>query len=103
MRDEVELKFLNINPKVIELIRKKHQGILVGFKAEWNVPDDVLSQKAKLRSQEIGLDLIVANDVSRTTTNENHVLIIDRSGHQENQSGSKWQIAESILDRTVSL
>ena len=37
---------------------------LVGFKAEYNIKDDELIDRAFKRMNETGMDLIVANDVS---------------------------------------
>ncbi|UCG71156.1 MAG: bifunctional phosphopantothenoylcysteine decarboxylase/phosphopantothenate--cysteine ligase CoaBC [Thermoplasmata archaeon] len=99
---ELTLK-LRSNPKIIQKIRKDTDCFLVGFKAEFGVGMDELQEKAKKRMDEIGLDLMVANDISNTTQEENQVYIIGKDGKSEEVSGKKEKIAESILDRVVSL
>jgi phosphopantothenoylcysteine decarboxylase/phosphopantothenate--cysteine ligase len=75
----LELKPL---PKIIEQVKKADPGVfLVGFKAEYGVTDEVLIERSYKRLKEIGMDLIVANDVSREdagfATDTNEVFIID--------------------------
>ena len=54
---------------------------LVGFKAEFNVSDEDLIERAYGRLKTAGMDLIVANDVSRAEagfgTETNEVFIVD--------------------------
>jgi phosphopantothenoylcysteine decarboxylase/phosphopantothenate--cysteine ligase len=94
---------LSPNPKIIEKIRKKSKCCLVGFKAEFGITDQELRDRAKKRMDEIGLDLMVANDVSNTTFDENQVSIIGKDGVNEEVLGKKEEIAEKILDRVVNL
>ncbi len=79
-RWSLELKPL---PKIVEHVKNVDPNtFLVGFKAEFNVSDDALIDRAHERLKKTGMDLVVANDVSRdgagfgTITNE--VFIIDR-------------------------
>jgi phosphopantothenoylcysteine decarboxylase/phosphopantothenate--cysteine ligase len=94
---------LKPNPKIIEIIREKSNCILVGFKAEFEVNEDELINRAKDRLDSGQLDIIVANDVSKTTQDENSVYIIGKNGKNENFSGKKSEIAEKILDRVVDM
>ena len=79
-RWDVELMPL---PKIVERVRKVDPDVyLVGFKAEFNVSDEALIERAYERLKGADMDLIVANDVSREGrgfgTDTNEVLIIDR-------------------------
>ncbi len=94
---------LTPNPKVIEKIRERSDCILVGFKAESQIPADELLSKARMRMEDVGLDLMVANDISETTTLENHVFIIGKDGKNDELSETKEIIAGKILDRIVSI
>jgi phosphopantothenoylcysteine decarboxylase/phosphopantothenate--cysteine ligase len=101
-KEETDLK-LKPNPKIIQKIRKKSHCILVGFKAEFEISEDDLLSRAKVRMRESDLDLIVANDISKTTQEENHVYIIGKDSVNEVVSGRKEVISERILDRVVGL
>jgi phosphopantothenoylcysteine decarboxylase/phosphopantothenate--cysteine ligase len=96
---------INLKPnlKIIEKIKENSQGILVGFKAEFQIPREELLDRARRRMEQIGMDLIVANDVSETSVDENHVYIIGKDSKNEEFSGKKSEMAQKILDRTVSL
>ncbi len=94
---------LKQNPKIIEKVREKSKGCVVGFKAEYGVKKEQLIDKAKKRMNEIGLELMVANDLSNTTQDNNLVYIIGKDDRIEEISGRKAKIAEKILDRVVSL
>lgn len=76
----IELKPL---PKIVDHIRKADPNIfLIGFKAEFNVSDEALIERAYERLKTSGMDLIVANDVAREGVGfgkeTNEVFIIDR-------------------------
>jgi phosphopantothenoylcysteine decarboxylase/phosphopantothenate--cysteine ligase len=94
---------LKPNPKIIEKIKEVSDGIVVGFKAESEIPKDELLTRAKNRMVELDLDLMIANDISETTSKENHVYILGRDGKNEELTGKKQEIAGKILDRIVSL
>ncbi len=100
--DSLSLK-LRQNPKIIAKIRKKSECFLVGFKAEHNISEEELISRAKTRMDELSLDLIVANDISEVTLDENHVLLIGKDEEVEEISSKKGDIAQRILDRVVSL
>jgi phosphopantothenoylcysteine decarboxylase/phosphopantothenate--cysteine ligase len=101
-KEELDLK-LKPNPKIIQRIRKKSNCILVGFKAEFEILEEELLSRAASRLKNSDLDLIVANDISKTTKEENHVYIIGKDSKNEGVSGRKEVISERILDRVVSL
>ncbi|MFP3951101.1 MAG: bifunctional phosphopantothenoylcysteine decarboxylase/phosphopantothenate--cysteine ligase CoaBC [Candidatus Bathyarchaeia archaeon] len=91
-------------PKIIERVKEVAPEIyLVGFKAEYEVSDEELIERSKNRMEEADIDLMVANDVSRTGigfgTDKNEVFIIT----SENQVihipiTDKYNIADRILE-----
>ena len=95
-------------PKVVEKVKKVDPGIyLVGFKAEYDVSDDELIDRAYNRLRGAGMDLIVANDVAREGvgfgTETNEAFIVDDSRvvtHFELMS--KRELARRILDHVKS-
>ena len=101
-KDELTIKLFP-NPKIIREIKKRTDCYLVGFKAEFDVTSEELVFRAKNRMKEMGLDLIVANDITQTTRDENHVFIIGNDMKNEEISGTKEEIAQRIFDRVVNL
>ncbi len=91
-------------PKIVENVKKIDPEIyLVGFKAEYNLSDEELIERAFNRMIGAGMDLIVANDVSREKTgfgtDTNEVYIIDREKmvHHVNLV-DKYVVAMRILN-----
>ena len=92
--------------KIIRTVREAYPDLkIVGFKAETGVTDEVLVQRAKGSMQAAGLDLVVANDVSRggMGTDDNRVLIIDREAQCRIAEGKKDLIARRIIDALVEV
>jgi len=93
------------NPDILrELGRVKGTRFLVGFAAETG--DVRESARAKLEAK--GVDLMVANDVSRGDigfdVEENEVVLLDRwGGVVELPRLSKVDVADAILDRVQTL
>src|ERR671930_657833 len=89
--------------KIIDEVKKKSKDtFLVAFKADHNVPDSVLIEKAYKKLQECGADIIVANDLGRkgseAGSDKNEVFIVDKNKkvlHLE--LDSKAQIARKLL------
>ncbi|MCK5584453.1 bifunctional phosphopantothenoylcysteine decarboxylase/phosphopantothenate--cysteine ligase CoaBC, partial [Candidatus Bipolaricaulota bacterium] len=78
--------------------------IRVGFAAE----SEDLIENAKRKLESKNLDLIVANDISRSDSgmgaDENECTILDRSGESESLPlMPKREVADHILDRVVGL
>lgn len=74
---------INLKPtiKIIRQIKKINPNIfLVGFKAEFNITRDEIIYCARKQINDVGTDIVVANDVSRKDCNfgsdKNEVLII---------------------------
>ncbi len=90
-------------PKIIDRVKEiTPKTILVGFKAEYDVSNEILIEKAKQRMRTGNMDIIVANDVSRVGvgfgTDTNEVFILDKNGHFEHLSiRNKKEIASKII------
>lgn len=85
------------------LPRSRGRRIVVGFAAE---TEDVVGN-AQRKLAEKGLDLIVANDVSRSdagfAVDTNAVTLIDASGSEDIPLAGKDEVADLILDRVVRM
>ena len=96
----VELRPL---PKIIEQVKKvKPDTFLVGFKAEYNITNEELINRASKRMKEAVMDVVVANDVARDkvgfNTDTNEVFIIDKQGKVLHVPLSdKKEVAEKLL------
>ncbi len=93
-------------PRVIDNARKLVPGaFIVGFKAEYGVTDGQLADAARKKLEDHGLDMVVANDVSRPGagfgTETNEVVIVSPSGSKPVRS-TKTEIAKAILDAAVA-
>jgi len=88
--------------KIVDLVKEKHQDLfVVGFKAEYNIGDEKLVERAKKKMFDAKLDLIVANDVSKNVyaSDENQVHVINKKGVvTKTKRLSKRKIAETIWD-----
>lgn len=81
--------------------RKTAKQLVVGFAAETMTTREELAAAAQTKLVAKGCDFIVANDVSAGAvfdSDENSVLIVDRSGIVASQAGSKNAVANAILD-----
>jgi phosphopantothenoylcysteine decarboxylase/phosphopantothenate--cysteine ligase len=98
----IELKSL---PKIINQVKKVAPDVyLVGFKAEYNVSDEELVERALQRMNDAEMDLIVANDVARENvgfgTDTNEVFIVSSDGIMEHISIlEKHEIAKLLLSQ----
>ncbi|MGI0047900.1 MAG: bifunctional phosphopantothenoylcysteine decarboxylase/phosphopantothenate--cysteine ligase CoaBC [Nitrososphaera sp.] len=69
--------------KIIDEVKKKSKStFLVAFKADYNVSDTVLIDRAYKKLQESGADMVVANDLGRkgseAGSDRNQVFIVDK-------------------------
>lgn len=93
------------NPDILAEVAARSTGaFIVGFAAETN--DVVANARAKLEAK--GIDLLVANDVSRRDigfdAEDNEVLLIDRwGGSRALPRMPKIAVADAILDEIVAL
>jgi len=90
--------------KIFERLKKFHKGIfLVGFKAEYNVSNQALINRAYELLKSADAELVVANDVGRKgagfDVETNEVFVVDRK-KKVNHIGlnSKRVVADKILD-----
>jgi phosphopantothenoylcysteine decarboxylase / phosphopantothenate---cysteine ligase len=96
---------LTPNPDILaEVAARKTGAFIVGFAAETH--DVAANARAKLESK--GIDLLVANDVSRAgigfDADDNEVLLIDRWGGADALPRmSKEAVADAILSRVLAL
>jgi len=87
--------------KIIGTVRPLHPHLkMVGFKAETFLSDDDLISRAKESMAKNKLDLVVANDVGKggMGTEENRVLVLNRSGTKFEVCGKKSVIARAVID-----
>jgi phosphopantothenoylcysteine decarboxylase/phosphopantothenate--cysteine ligase len=90
--------------KIIDAVKKVSPKVfLVPFKAEYNVSDDELIERAFERLKEAKADLIVANDVAREgvgfRTETNEIFIIDKKKKVIHVPlTTKREAAKSLLD-----
>jgi len=92
--------------KIIKTVREAYPHLkMVGFKAETGVTDEELVTRAEKSMQNAGLDLVVANDVSRggMGTDDNRVLIIGKKRPIRIIQGNKSEIARRIIDALVGV
>ena len=93
------------NPDILHEVAKRSTGaFVVGFAAETH--DVAARAKAKLERK--GIDLLVANDVSKAgigfDADDNEVLLIDRwGGERALPKMSKAAVADAILSHALSL
>jgi phosphopantothenoylcysteine decarboxylase/phosphopantothenate--cysteine ligase len=96
---------LTPNPDILaEVAARAAGGFIVGFAAETH--DVVANARAKLEAK--GIDLLVANDVSRRDiwfdASDNEVLLIDRwGGTRPLARMPKTAVADAILDEILAL
>jgi phosphopantothenoylcysteine decarboxylase/phosphopantothenate--cysteine ligase len=93
------------NPDILaEVASRKTGAFVVGFAAETN--DVAKNAQAKLESK--GIDLLVANDVSRQDigfdAEDNEVLLVDRWGGADALPRMRKEaVADAVLSRVLSL
>uniref|UniRef100_A9A955 Coenzyme A biosynthesis bifunctional protein CoaBC n=1 Tax=Methanococcus maripaludis (strain C6 / ATCC BAA-1332) TaxID=444158 RepID=A9A955_METM6 len=102
LSSDIETQIIKLKqaPKVLEELRKKFpEKIIIGYKAEYGLDTNELKEKARIRLQKYGLDVIIANDLSKHYFGDdlNEVLIIDREKILE-VSGTKDEISKKIVE-----
>ena len=102
--DDLTIKLIP-TPKIINAAKKINPKMyLTAFKAEYDLSDEELIEKASKRLKESGADMMVANDVSNMETgfgsSKNRVIIIDDEINKTSIS-SKTDIAKTIIERII--
>jgi phosphopantothenoylcysteine decarboxylase/phosphopantothenate--cysteine ligase len=92
---------LKATPKIIEVIRKRSDCFLVGFKAEHGISRDELVSRGFKRLKSTGLDMIVANDLTKVEKDTSEIVIIDKKGRWKAVGGSRKDIADTIWKAVV--
>jgi len=91
------------NKKIVQEYSSNSKAFIVGFKAEYGVPDDELLRRAYERLSSSNMGLIVANDVGKEKrgfqSETNEVFIIDKTKKFYHLPlENKEKISEKILD-----
>ncbi|AFU58045.1 coenzyme A biosynthesis bifunctional protein coaBC [Candidatus Nitrososphaera gargensis Ga9.2] len=90
--------------KIIDEVKKRSKGtFLVAFKADYDVPDSVLVEKAYKKLHESDADIVVANDLGRkgseAGSDKNQVFIVDKKKRVVHlRLESKQAIARKLLE-----
>lgn len=103
-RDVMTLELVKTPDILADVSRNRHDGLLVvGFAAETN---DVVSY-ARSKMEKKGLDLVVANDITKDgagfNTDTNIATIITHDSESEQPLMSKRELADRILDEVLRL
>lgn len=93
--------------KIIKQIKQINPRVfLVGFKAEYNIAKDKMVDLAKKQIEEVGTDLVIANDLGIKGcgfgTDDNQVILVD-DDVVEVPTCSKEEIAKIIFDKLSKL
>jgi phosphopantothenoylcysteine decarboxylase/phosphopantothenate--cysteine ligase len=90
---------LKPTPKVLPLLRSAApKATLVSFKLEVGLADEQLEGVARQRLADGKMDLIVANDLERVTSDRHPAVIVPRRGEARSYDGTKEALAAAILD-----
>jgi phosphopantothenoylcysteine decarboxylase/phosphopantothenate--cysteine ligase len=102
-KKEITIKFER-TPKIIERFRKLFpEAFLVGYKAESLKDSAELLKRAYKRLKEVGMDGVVANDLSDVTDDSNSIFFLTPDKEAFRVKGKKEEIAMFILDKTLLL
>lgn len=102
---ELELK-LKPATKIINQIKKQNPEIfLVGFKAEYGVPEEELIESSQKQIENSRVDLVVANDVAVEGagfgSDKNQVIFVDQEAQKIHLS-TKKEIAGLLWEKIIS-
>ena len=90
--------------KVVEAFRREYpDAFLVGYKAEALLDREELLRRAYKRLTEVGMDLIVANDLKDVGEERNIVLLITPGKDAFEVDGRKEEIARFIMDKSLEI
>lgn len=98
---------LNPTPKIVNEVKKVQPGtFLAAFKAEYNMSDNELINRAYELLKSADADLVVANDIGRKNAgfqvDTNEVFIINKSKEAIHiPTTSKQKIAKKLLDTII--
>lgn len=99
---------LQPTPKILSFARKSFPNAkLIGFKAECNITNEELKNRAQKRIKDYNLDLIVANFIHKEKggfgSSTNEVFIINKNGKSLHVPlSSKREVSSKILDQIIN-
>ncbi|SDF34983.1 Phosphopantothenate-cysteine ligase /Phosphopantothenoylcysteine decarboxylase [Methanolobus vulcani] len=102
----LKLSFKNTRKLIKEARQAYPQVKIIGFKAEAGVDSEELLKRARQTLENSGLDMIVANEVSKEGMGtDNNSITILYSGNKDNISieGSKSLIANVLIDEITDM
>ncbi|MBP1909430.1 bifunctional phosphopantothenoylcysteine decarboxylase/phosphopantothenate--cysteine ligase CoaBC [Methanolobus bombayensis] len=102
----LELSFRNTRKLIKEARQAYPQVKIVGFKAEAGVDKEELVKRAKQTLESSGLDMIVANEVSKEgmgTVNNSITILYSNDRDNISIEGSKTLIANFLMDEITGL
>jgi len=91
---------LRRNPKLIDSMKGK---LVVGFKAQSKVSDERLVSDALALIKRSGCRLVVANKLEHVKPGRTRVVLVERNGDTEELDGTKYQVADRIIDKAVRM
>ena len=91
---------LKKNPKLIDKMRRR---FVVGFKAQIKMSDDELRKAALELATRSKCSLVVANSIENVKKGLTKVLVVSRDGSAESLEGTKFEVADMIIDRIVRM
>jgi len=98
---DLEIKMRRTD-KILPMLRKK-VGILIGFKAEWDMPKNDLVSKTKDKIKELDLDIAVSNNLNEVSDNTSVSYIVTKKGKEIQLNGNKKQLADAIFNEIFHL
>jgi len=91
---------LRRNPKLIGDMKAR---LLVGFKAQAGVKDEELVRQSLQLLERSRCSLVVANSVEHVKRGWTRVILVDKNGTVERLEGTKYEIADRILDSVARM
>jgi len=88
------------NPKLIDGLKAK---LVVGFKAQAKTTDQRLVEESLKLIKRSKCQLVVGNLVEQVKRGRTRVLLVERDGSVEQLEGTKWQVADKIIDKVVRM
>src|SRR4030042_1963598 len=98
-KDSITLN-LKRNPKLID---KSKASLVVGFKAQARISDEQLVQESLKLIKRSKCGLVVANRVEHVGPGKHRVMVVEPNGATEEFKGTKWQVADKIIDKVVRM
>ncbi|MDQ3873637.1 MAG: bifunctional phosphopantothenoylcysteine decarboxylase/phosphopantothenate--cysteine ligase CoaBC [Thermoproteota archaeon] len=100
---EMELSVVATKKIIDEVKNKSKDTFLVAFKADYDVSDSILIEKAYKKLQECNADIVVANDLGRQDSgvgsDKNEVFIVDKNRKVLHlPPDNKVQIARKLME-----